>query len=102
MSQTNGSADPKTVKPQVGRPRAGLPADGHLFAVRLALNVRRLRRKRGLNAVEAAQQAGIPKTTWYRVEAGRGDRVAGENIDTLAAYFQVDVSELLRAPRKGS
>lgn len=50
-----------------GRPQSEI-ATGNPHAMRVAANVRRLRKKKKLSVAVASKRAGISQETWYRIE----------------------------------
>jgi transcriptional regulator with XRE-family HTH domain len=62
---------------------------------RIAANLRRLRKARGLTQERLAHDAGLARTFVVRVEAGQHSLMLDRVFD-LAHALQVDVAELVR------
>ncbi len=83
----------------MGRPQSE-NLDTKTFVGLVAYNMRRLRKEFGLGVSECARDIGISAPKWYVLEAARREKIDGATLDRIAFYFDVDVSELARKPRK--
>ena len=79
--------------------RKPLPVDANSFAGRVGMNVRKIRTTKGCSVEDAASEAGIDRSTWYRIEQGVRPGLTGRSIDDIAVMWNVDLSDLLRKPR---
>jgi len=66
----------------------------------LAELMQRARQRRALTQEDAAEDSGIPVSSWQRYEAGRGVPAA-YNARTLAAWLQVSPAEIMTAINGG-
>jgi transcriptional regulator with XRE-family HTH domain len=64
----------------------------------LAVNLRRLRRSRGLPAVELARRAGLARATLTQLEAGGGNPTL-ETLYALANALDAPLAELIAEPK---
>jgi len=67
----------------------------------LAVNLRRLRRSRGLAAVELARRAGLARATLTQLEAGGGNPTL-ETLYALANALDAPLAELIAEPEAAS
>ena len=73
--------------------------DRDTFAGRVGLNIRSARERRSLSVDDAADAAGVDRSTWYRLEQGNRPALTGKSIDAVAGTLGVEVGDLLKKPR---
>ncbi len=60
----------------------------------IGANVKRLREKRGLSVIQAAEQLGVGRQYWYVIEKGEANMTL-EKLELLAEILGVSVPTLL-------
>jgi transcriptional regulator with XRE-family HTH domain len=69
-----------------------------LISSHIAKNVKQLRQSRNLTQAQLAKVSGIPRPTWANLESGTANPTVGVLLK-VAGAFQVQVEELISAPR---
>jgi len=64
----------------------------------LRLNLKRLRKSKGLTQEEVAEKAGLDFRHYQRIETGKWPGLQLHTIESLAKVFKADVYELFMPP----